>query len=78
MVFGKVHSNDSQVKRNSPTHHEGVHMYQRQMEDYSLPVKLELQKNTGRTLLQKLTTYNVLAHTNVQNQFGIKEVFQVG
>ena len=43
MVFDKVRLDESQVKRNSPRRHEGIHMYQHQMEDCSLPVKLELK-----------------------------------
>lgn len=44
MVFCKARWGASQVKRNSPKYHEGIHMYLRQMEDYSRPVTLELEK----------------------------------
>lgn len=33
------------MKRNSPKYHEGIRMYLRQMEDYSRPVTLELEKD---------------------------------
>lgn len=58
MVFGKVRSDEPQVKRNSPRRHKGIHMYQHQVENCSLLVKLELKKHINRDTF--LIAYNNL------------------
>lgn len=66
MVFDKVRLDESQVKRNSPRRHEGIHMYQHQMEDCSLPVKLELKKtHTHSVAFNNLPTKVISWRTNL-------------